>query len=238
MRAPARDDVDVLAQRLGVTIDHGALRHALTHRSFAYENGGLPHNERLEFLGDAVLGIVVTDSLFRDYPDVPESQLARYRSAVVNARTLADVARELGLGEFLLLGRGEQSTGGRDKGSILADAMEAVLGAVYIELGLEVAADLIHRLLDARMDAAAGMGAGLDWKTSLQEMGARTGAGVPVYEVTSSGPDHAKHFLATVLVGPDVRGQGSGPSKKIAEQVAAAAAYAALESAFPDHCVP
>jgi ribonuclease-3 len=232
---PARDDLDVLAERLGVRIDHEALRHALTHRSYAYENGGLPHNERLEFLGDAVLGIVVTDSLYRAHPDVPESRLAKYRAAVVNARTLADVARELGVGEFLLLGRGEQTTGGRDKSSILADAMEAILGAVYLNLGLDAAGDLVHRLLDGRMATAAGMGAGLDWKTSLQELGARTGAGVPSYEVTATGPDHAKHFAAVVSVGDSVTGEGIGPSKKVAEQMAAAAAYEALLAGHPEH---
>ena len=237
MRVPARDDLDVLAQRLGVTIDHEALQHALTHRSYAYENGGLPHNERLEFLGDSVLSIVVTDALFHDHQDGAESQFAKYRAAVVNARTLADVARELGVGEFMLLGRGEQSTGGRDKNSILADAMEAVLGAVYLDLDLEVAGELIHRLLDSRMAQAAGMGAGLDWKTSLQELGARTGAGVPVYEVASTGPDHAKHFTALVRVGDSVLGHGSGASKKYAEQEAAAAAYDALTVAHPEHAV-
>jgi ribonuclease-3 len=227
-----RGDLDVLSERLGVTVDLGALQHALTHRSYAYENGGVPHNERLEFLGDAVLGMVVTDTLFRIHPDVPESQLAKYRAAVVNARTLAEVAREIQLGEFLLLGRGEQTTGGRDKGSILADALEAVLGAVYLEHGLREAGDLIHRLLDDRIAQAAALGAGLDWKTSLQELGASSGAGVPVYEVEASGPDHAKHFRAVVRVG-DYRGEGSGASKKHAEQLAAEAAYALLASDHP-----
>jgi ribonuclease-3 len=230
---PARDDLDVLAERLGVQVDHGALRHALTHRSYAYENGATPHNERLEFLGDAVLGLVVTDTLFRTHPDVAESQLARYRAAVVNARALADVARGLGVGEFLLLGRGEETTGGRDKGSILADAMEALIGMVYLEAGLDEATDLVHRLLDELMAGAAALGAGLDWKTSLQELGARTGAGVPSYEVASTGPDHAKHFHATVRVG-EHSGEGQGPSKKHAEQIAAAAAYEALVAAFPE----
>jgi ribonuclease-3 len=230
---PARADLDVLAERLGVPMDHGALRHALTHRSFSYENGGLPHNERLEFLGDAVLGLVVTDSLYRTHPEVPESQLAKFRAAVVNARALADVARDLGVGEFLLLGRGEETTGGREKGSILADAMEALIGAVYVSHGLEVAAGLVHRLLDERMAEAAALGAGLDWKTSLQELGARTGAGVPVYEVDSTGPDHAKHFRAVVTVGEAVRGEGAGASKKHAEQAAAASAYAQLAAAHP-----
>jgi ribonuclease III len=223
-------NLDVLVGRLGVAIKHESLRHALTHRSFAYENGAIPHNERLEFLGDAVLGVVVTDSLFRTHPQVAENRLAKYRSAVVNARTLAEVGRELGLGHFLMLGKGEEATGGRDKSSILADAVEAVIGAVYIDLGLESAAGLIHRLLDERMALAATLGAGLDWKTSLQELGARTGAGVPSYAVLATGPDHAKHFIATVQVGP-YEGQGEGASKKHAEQVAAASAYAVLEAA-------
>ena len=235
MGVPARDDLQVLAERLGVSLDHEALRHALTHRSYSYENGGVPHNERLEFLGDAVLGIVVTDSLFHAHPDVAESELAKYRAAVVSARALAGVAREYGVGEFLLLGRGEQTTGGRDKSSILADAVEAILGAVYLDRGLEEAGALIHRLLDERMVRAASMGAGLDWKTSLQELGARSGAGVPNYEVTATGPDHAKHFVAVVSVGEAVIGEGSGPSKKVAEQLAAATAYSALLAAHPEH---
>ena len=229
----ARDDLDVLAQRLGVPMAPEALRHALTHRSYSYEHGGLPHNERLEFLGDSVLGLAVTDSLYRTYPDVPESQLAKFRAAVVNARALAEVAEELGVGEYLLLGRGEEATGGRAKRSILADAMEALIGAVYVAHGNPAADGLVHRLLDARMAAAAAMGAGLDWKTSLQELGARTGTGVPAYQVESTGPDHAKQFRAVVTVG-DVSGIGSGQSKKHAEQDAAASAYEALSSLFPD----
>ncbi len=224
----ARDDLDVLATRLGVPIDHEALRHALTHRSYSYEHGGIPHNERLEFLGDSVLGLVVTDALFRTHPDLPESKLAKFRAAVVNSRALADIARGLGVGEFLLLGRGEEATGGRDKSSILADATEALIGAVYISNGLAEATGLVHRLVDPLMAEAASLGAGLDWKTSLQELGARSGAGVPAYEVTSTGPDHARTFHALVRVGDDVQGEGVGPSKKHAEQHAAAAAYAAL----------
>ena len=227
----AREDLETLIQRLGVTIDAGSVRHALTHRSYSYEQGGVPHNERLEFLGDSVLGLVVTDALYKDHPGDAESRLAKYRAAVVNSRALADVARELGVGSFLLLGRGEEATGGRDKGSILADALEALIGAVYLDCGLAEAGALIHRLLDERMVEAASLGAGLDWKTSLQELGARTGAGVPVYEVVSTGPDHARHFTATVRVG-SVSGQGSGASKKHAEQSAASMAYAALSAAF------
>jgi ribonuclease-3 len=228
----AHADIDTLIHRLGVSIAPQALRHALTHRSYSYEQGGVPHNERLEFLGDSVLGLVVTDALYKGHPDDAESRLAKYRAAVVNSRALADVARELGLGEFLLLGRGEETTGGRDKSSILADALEAIIGAVYLDCGLGEADALIHRLLDERMVEAASLGAGLDWKTSLQELGARTGVGVPVYEVVATGPDHAKHFTATVRIGPDITGEGSGASKKHAEQTAASMAYAALAAAF------
>lgn len=227
----ASDDLDVLVQRLGVPMDRGALRHALTHRSYSYENGGLPNNERLEFLGDSVLGLVVTDILFRANPDVAESQLARLRAAVVNSKTLADVARELGVGQFLLLGRGELTTGGRDKGSILADAVEALIGAVYLQVGLEAAAGLVHRMLDERIARAAVLGAGLDWKTSLQERAAQLGLGVPGYEVESTGPDHAKQFHARVLIAGTCYGEGRGASKKDAEQAAAQAAYAALTAA-------
>ncbi|MGB8020650.1 MAG: ribonuclease III [Candidatus Nanopelagicales bacterium] len=229
----ARHDLDVLAQHLAVGTGHDALRHALTHRSYAYENPGFPHNERLEFLGDAVLGLVVTDTLFHAHPELPESQLARFRSAVVNARTLAAVARGLGVGQFLLLGRGEEATGGRSKNSILADTLEALIGAVYVADGLAEATALVHRLLDDRMEHAAALGAGLDWKTSLQEMGARTGAGVPAYDVTSTGPDHAKAFHAQVRVGEFAVGEGRGSSKKEAEQAAASAAYSMLQAAFP-----
>ena len=224
----ASDDLSPLIQRLGVHVDPGALRHALTHRSYAFENGNCPHNERLEFLGDSVLGVIVTDALYHSHPDEPESRLAKYRAAVVNSRTLAEVARELGVGEHLLLGRGEQTTGGRDKGSILADALEAIIGAVYLAEGMGAADKLVHSLLDDRMVAAASLGAGLDWKTSLQELGARSGLGSPVYEVLASGPDHAKQFSAVVRVGDQVTGTGTGASKKHAEQTAAAQAYQAL----------
>ena len=140
------------------------------HRSFAYENGGLPTNERLEFLGDSVLGLIVTDTLFRSYPDLPEGQLAKLRAAVVNMRALAGVARGLDLGSYVRLGKGEEGTGGRDKSSILADTLEAVIGAVYLDQGLEAADALVHRLFDPVIARSARLGAGLDWKTSLQEL--------------------------------------------------------------------
>jgi len=226
---PDRPALDGLRAALGVDVGSELLELALTHRSWAYENGRGPTNERLEFLGDAVLGLVVTDTLYLSHPDLPEGQLAKLRAAVVNARTLADVARAVGVGDHLLLGRGEEATGGRDKSSILADTLEAVLGAVYLDLGMGPATDLVHRLVDPLLAEAAATGAGLDWKTSLQELTAAQGLGVPEYLVEESGPDHAKEFRARVRVGERVFGDGVGPSKKVAEQQAAAAAYGALQ---------
>jgi ribonuclease-3 len=207
---------------------------ALTHRSFAYEHGGLPTNERLEFLGDSVLGLVVTDELYRSQPDLPEGQLAKLRASVVNMTSLAGVARGLGeggIGPHLLLGRGETATGGQDKDSILADALEALLGAIHLGLGLDAAAAIVHRLFDPLLVESATMGAGLDWKTSLQELGSAQGLGAPVYRIESAGPDHAKTFTATVLLADLPRGDGHGRTKKAAEQMAAQNAWRALSAA-------
>jgi ribonuclease-3 len=217
-------------------LDPELLVLALTHRSYAYENGGLPPNERLEFLGDAVLGLVVTDHLYRRHPDLPEGQLAKLRASVVNMMALAGVARDLGdggLGAHLLLGRGEELTGGRDKASILADGLEAMIGAVYLAHGIDVARGLVHRLFDPLLEAAPLKGAGLDWKTSLQELTAAQGLGVPEYRVDDEGPDHRKEFTATVYVGGRGLGSGGGKTKKEAEQKAAAAAYTTLKSEVP-----
>lgn len=213
---------------LGVTVEADVLDLALTHRSYAYEHGAIPHNERLEFLGDSVLGVVVTETLYRRFPDLPEGQLAKMRSAVVNARALADLARTIGLGEYLLLGRGEESTGGRDKSSILADAIEAVIGAVYLSGGPQMATGLIHRLVEPLIAHAAQLGAGLDWKTSLQEAAASADLGLPEYRIEESGPDHAKHFIAHAFVAGEMLGTGEGRSKKSAEQQAAHGAFEVL----------
>jgi ribonuclease III len=220
-----------LEEALGITMEPGLLGRALTHRSFAYENGGLPTNERLEFLGDAVLGLVITDSLFHAHPDLPEGQLAKLRASVVNMRALADVARTLGpggLGVHLRLGRGEEVTRGRDKASILADTLEAILGAIYLQHGLDVARQVVHRLFDPVMADSAQRGAGLDWKTSLQELTAAHGLGVPEYVVSEEGPDHEKHFTATVRVAGEDLGNGQGRSKKESEQQAAETAWKTL----------
>ncbi len=227
--AARRVSPEGLLDELGMSIDPGLLEHALTHRSFAYEQGGLPTNERLEFLGDSVLGLVVTEHLFVSHPDLSEGQLAKLRAAVVNSRALADVARDLDLGAEVRLGRGEDSTGGRDKSSILADTMEAVIGAVFTEHGIEAARGFVHHLFDPLMADVATRGAGLDWKTSLQEQASLAGLGVPLYEVAESGPDHAKTFVAMVNIDRQSYGPGAGRNKKEAEQNAAAMAFAALK---------
>jgi len=226
-------DVADLQAALGLQVDDALLRQALTHRSYAYENGGLPTNERLEFLGDSVLGVVVTDTLYRRHPDLPEGQLAKLRAAVVNMRALAGVGGRLRLGAYVYLGRGEEATGGREKASILADTLEAVIGAAYLDGGMAVAEPLVHRLVDPLLDSAGDLGAALDWKTSLQELTASSHSGVPVYEVTEEGPDHAKVFSATAQVGGESLGRGEGRSKKEAEQKAAAAAWSALRARLP-----
>ena len=228
--ASGRDPAELPAV-LGVPLSDDILERALTHRSYAYENGNLPTNERLEFLGDSVLGLVVTDTLFRGYPNLPEGQLAKLRAAVVNMTALADVARGLSLGEYVRLGRGEEGTGGRDKPSILADTLEAVIGAVFIDRGLDAAHDLVHALFDPVIERSARLGAGLDWKTSLQELTAAELLGVPEYTVAESGPDHQKSFRASVKVGGKVLGSGEGRSKKAAEQQAAEAAWMAISAA-------
>ena len=233
----------LLEARLGTAIAPELLERALTHRSYAYEHGGLPTNERLEFLGDAVLGLVVTDALYTTHPDLPEGSLAKLRASVVNTRALADVARALQLGRWLRLGRGEEVTGGRDKNSILADTMEAVIGAVYLDRGIATASAVVRSLFDPLMRAASEDGASLDWKTALQELAAARGLGAPAYAIEESGPDHAKSFTAQVSLGGVVQGSGAGRSKKEAEQQAAEAAYvalvgaprgAALDGALPD----
>ncbi len=223
---PALRELEVA---LGADLDPALLDRALTHRSYAYENGGLPTNERLEFLGDSVLGLIVTDTLFHEHPRLPEGQLAKLRAAVVNMRALAGVARALSLGNYIRLGRGEEGTGGRDKSSILADTLEAVIGAVYVDRGLDEAAQLVHRLFDPLIDRSASLGAGLDWKTSLQELTAAELLGVPEYQVEESGPDHQKMFVASVSIGGDVYGTGEGRSKKQAEQQAAQTAWNTIQ---------
>ena len=234
---PAKQTTDVatapadqLMEKLGVHLDPELLVLSLTHRSFAHEAGGIPTNERLEFLGDTVLGLVVTEALYRRHPDQSEGDLARMRAATVSQRALAAIARTLGLGGYVLLGKGELSTGGPAKDSILSDTLEAIIGAVYLAGGLEPARVLVERLVGPTLDIAADLGAGLDWKTSLQELAAEIGLGVVGYEVDGVGPDHARTFTALAVIAGEVRGTGTGSAKKFAEQEAAAAAYGALRA--------
>jgi len=214
-----------LLTELGVQVDTQLFELALTHRSFSFENGGLPTNERLEFLGDSVLGVVVTEHLYRTFPDSPEGTLAKMRAAVVNAVSLGGVGRDLGIGPLIRLGRGEASTGGADKTSILADTVVALIGAVFLSGGAESATILIHHLFDPLVEHASTLGAGLDWKTSLQEACAARGFSMPVYAMTETGPDHDKRFEAAAVVEGTTYGTGRGRNKKQAEQEAASEAF-------------
>lgn len=226
-----------LVAALGIDLPVGTLTLALTHRSYAYEHGGLPTNERLEFLGDSVLGVVITERLYLRYPDRPEGELAKIRASVVNMHALAEVARGLGdggLGRHLFLGRGEEMTGGRDKDSILADGLESIFGAVYLTHGLETSQRVIRGLFDDVIDRAGHLGAGLDWKTSLQELSAEHGYGPPQYQISSTGPDHNKEFTARAMVAGESVGEGTGRTKKEAEQRAAAQAWQALTDRTAD----
>lgn len=218
-----------LAARLGQRFaDPSLLHQALSHRSWCGEQEGVPSNERLEFLGDAVLGLVVADHIYHRFPELPEGNLAKIRSAVVNARVLAETATELGLGDVLLLGKGEEASGGRTKVSILADTIEAVIGAVYLDAGWAAARPLVLRLLGERIERAAAEPDDFDHKSRLQELTVRCGEGPPRYSVVGSGPDHDRHYLAEVFVGGECRGAGEGSSKKDAEQAAALAAWRLL----------
>jgi ribonuclease-3 len=231
---PARDRPDdpleKLEAALGVRFsDRALLRGSLAHRSWCAENDGCASNERLEFLGDSVLGLVVTHYVFENFPDLPEGQLSEVRAGVVNARVLAEVAQEIDLGPYLLLGKGEDAAGGRAKQSILADAFEAVVAAVYLDTDLATTRDLILRCLRERIaEAVAGPG-GRDYKTRLQELAAARAIGRPRYVVRDEGPDHAKHFFAVVYFGDERYGEGEGGSKKQAEQEAAWVAWTCLQ---------
>jgi ribonuclease-3 len=230
-------DRAALVKALGIELPDELLTMALTHRSYSYENGGLPTNERLEFLGDAVLGLTITEELYHRHPDRSEGDLAKLRASIVNTQALADVGRALsdgGLGAHLLLGKGEENSGGADKSSILADGVESLLGAIYLEHGLSGSREVILRLFRSLIETAPTLGAGLDWKSSLQELTAARSMGSPSYLVTATGPDHDKEFTATVVVMSTEYGRGVGRTKKEAELKAAAAAWTALSASNVD----
>ncbi len=223
----------MLNEQLGVVIEPSLLELAFTHRSFAYESEIKETNERLEFLGDSVLGLIVTEELYKRYPDFDESRLSPLRSGVVNMRALADIARELDLGSYIRLGKGEEVTGGRDKNSLLADALEALIGAIYLQFGFDICTQIVRRLITSTMDAAVARGAGLDGKTALQELVATLNKGVPEYVVSEEGPDHDKNFTAVAMVAGVAVSEGVGKSKREAEQIAARIAYESLKNELP-----
>jgi len=224
----------MLNEALGVEIEPALLELAFTHRSFAYESASKETNERLEFLGDSVLGLIVTEELYKRYPDFDESRLSPLRSGVVNMRALADIARTLELGQYIRLGKGEEVTNGRDKNSLLADALEALIGAIYLQCGYEKCTEIVCRLIATTMDSAVARGAGLDGKTALQELAASLGKGAPEYVVTEQGPEHDKDFTATAMVAGNAVAVGTGKSKREAEQVAARIAYETLKTELPE----
>ncbi|MGH8871886.1 MAG: ribonuclease III [Acidimicrobiia bacterium] len=219
-----------LEQDLGYTFDDpGLLAVALTHRSVSSEDGSRSDNERLEFLGDAVLQLAVTDYLYATFPDLAEGKMAKVRAGVVSRPTLADVARSIDLGSHIALTLAEERTGGRDKDSIMADALEAIIGAVYLDAGLEAAAKLVLRLWGDRIDDRARRPGLRDYKTRLQEVLAKDGRR-PDYLTEGSGPDHEPSFVARVEVEGILLGVGSGRSKKEAEQGAAQQALETLRA--------
>ncbi|MTA06660.1 MAG: ribonuclease III [Actinobacteria bacterium] len=222
-----------LLEQLGVQLSPQLLELAFTHRSFAYETGITTTNERLEFLGDSVLGLIVTEELYIKYPDLDESRLSPLRSGIVNMRALADIARTLELGKYIRLGKGEEVTNGRDKNSLLADALEALIGAIYLECGFEKSTHVVRELIKETLSSAMAKGAGLDGKTALQELLASTGKGSPEYQVTETGPDHDKSFTAVALVSGEAISEGTGKSKREAEQSAARSALEKLSSTNP-----
>lgn len=227
-------DHEALVKSLGVHIDPETLRLALTHRSYSYENDGIPTNERLEFLGDSVLGYAVTDHLFRSYPELSEGDLAKLRSALVSTRALARVARDHGVGPHISLGTGELRTGGQDKDSILADTMEALIGAAYLSTSFETGRRLVLRLVLPLLDDDQAMSAGKDWKTTIQEIAADRELGDIRYVMEDSGPDHDKTFTATLTIGGVAYSSGTGKSKKEAEREAARLTAATLTAGEAD----
>lgn len=214
---------------LDVTPETGPLYQlALTHRSYAFENDTNEHNERLEFLGDAILGAVVTDLIYNRYPDLSEGEMARLRASVVNTNALAGVASELGLGDRMLLGKGEESSGGRGKASLLANAFEAVVGAIFLDRGLDAVGEELTPLFEDRIESSMQARSRYDAKTALQEIAVRDTGELPSYRVASSGPDHDKRFVAHVYMADELFGTGAGRSKKEAEQRAATEALERL----------
>jgi ribonuclease-3 len=213
--------LDALGKSLGVEIEPQLLELALTHRSYSYENGRGPNNERLEFLGDAILGFLVTSHIHDHFSDMDEGNLTKLKNAVVSAPALAQAASSINLGEYLLLGKGEIQTGGREKMNLLADTFEAVLGAAYVSKGLEAAKTIVDQHILPLLDSAEDLLLSADPKTTLLESMQQQGKAVPVYQTTHEGPDHDRTFFANLLIDGQVIASASGRSRKQAETNAA-----------------
>jgi ribonuclease-3 len=224
---------DALSEKLGVEINRELLKLAMTHRSYSYEHGNIPNNERLEFLGDSVLGFVVTSHIYETLTDLPEGEMTKVKNAVVSARALAVVAAELGLGEYLLLGKGELATDGRNKPNLLADAFEAILGAAYMSNGFDAARALVEKYVFPLLDNPDEIRANSDPKTSLQERIQALGRGTPTYITRFEGPDHNREYFSTLLINGEEISHGEGRTKKNAETAAAITALEALVDAVP-----
>lgn len=224
---------DALSEKLGVEINRELLRLAMTHRSYSYEHGNIPNNERLEFLGDSVLGFVVTSHIYETLTDLAEGEMTKVKNAVVSARALAVVAAELGLGEYLLLGKGELATDGRNKPNLLADAFEAILGAAYMSNGFDAARALVEKFVFPLLDNPDEIRANSDPKTTLQERIQALGRGTPTYKTRFEGPDHDRDYFSILLINGDEISHGEGRTKKNAETAAAVKALDVLVDAVP-----
>ena len=224
---------DALSEKLGVEINRELLKLAMTHRSYSYEHGNIPNNERLEFLGDSVLGFVVTSHIYETLTDLPEGEMTKVKNAVVSARALAVVAADIGLGEYLLLGKGELATDGRNKPNLLADAFEAILGAAYMSNGFDAARALVEKFVFPLLDNPDEIRANSDPKTTLQERIQALGRGTPTYKTRFEGPDHDRDYFSTLLINGEEISQGEGRTKKNAETAAAVKALDALVDAVP-----
>lgn len=215
---------------LGTNVSSELLELAFTHGSYSREFGGVPTNERLEHLGDSVIELIITGELYKKFPEADESRLSPMRAGLVNNSALVPIAKELELGQYLRIGKGEELTGGRDKNSILADALEALVGAIYLEKGYAATEEIVLKWFRATIDSSNALDLGMDAKTALQELAAANGLSAPEYEITESGPDHNKSFQAVAVVSNEKFEVGEGKSKREAEQVAAKFAYDKLSA--------
>ena len=220
-------NLDELSQTLGIEIDSELLELALTHSSFAYENG-LDDNERLEFLGDSVLGFLVASFVYSAHPELNEGELTKLKNAVVSANALAAAANQIELGKYLRLGKGEEQTDGRTKVNVLADAFEAVLGAAYLSQGLEAASEIVHKFIIPMLDDPDAVREASDPKTTLGEKLQKMNRPPISYQISATGPEHERIYLANCFSGAELLGQGSGRTKRSAETEAAIAALRSL----------